>query len=117
MNDSLGGILTGGLLGNPITGYFNLSLFNIIEIEVQDHTGGHSIGRIDYAEEDRNGRIFIRIHLFKKDYEKYYTFSKGKINIIVRMLKFIKSVKESIINIRFRKTKIEKIQVKFNEKD
>lgn len=116
--DSLGGILTGGLLGNPIIGYFNLSLFNIIQIEVEEYTGGNSSAYpLPRIEEEANGRVFIKIHLFKKDYQKYYTFSKGKINIIVRMLKFIQKIKESVINIRLRKTKIDKIQVKFNEKD
>ena len=116
--DSLGGILTGGLLGNPIIGYFNLKLFNLIEIEVQEYTGGNSSSYpLPRVEEDRSGRVIIKIHLFKKDYQKYYTFSEGKINIIVRMLKFIKKIQQSVINIRFRQTKIDKIQVKFNEKD
>lgn len=118
MRDSLGGILTGGLLGNPIIGVFNLSLFNFIDIQVEDTTGGNSSSYpFPKLEDEETGRVIIKIHMFKTDYEKYYTFSKSKINIIVRFLKFIKKIKESVINIRFRKTKIEKIQVKINEKD
>jgi hypothetical protein len=115
--DSLGGILTDGLLGNSIIARFNLFIFNI-EIDVpQKLIGNSSSYNILKQEDEEYGRVNIKLRLFNSDYQKYYNFSKAKINIIIRMIKFIQNIKERMVNIKFRKMKVNKIQVKFNEKD
>lgn len=112
--DSLGGILTGGLLGNPIIGYFNLSLFNFIIVEVEQ-IKGHAKGYTDYVEEDSHGRITFKINMFKTEHIKTFTISNNKINIVMKLMKKIKKLKERIFNITMnRQTKIDKIKVKIN---
>ena len=116
MRDSLGGILTGGLLGNPIIGYFNLSIFNIIDIIIEDTTGGHSSGVLSRPEEEYN-RVWITIRMFNREYKEYYTFSRSKINIFVKFVNFVRSIKDKLISVTIKKSNIKGIQVKINEKD
>lgn len=117
--DSLWGILTGGLLGNPIIGYFNLSLFNIIDITVEQ-IKGHSKGYTDYVEEEEetHGKITFKINMFKNEHIKTFTISNNKINIVMKLMKTIKKLKERILNVTMNKqTKIDKIKVKINAKN
>jgi hypothetical protein len=114
--DSLGGILTGGLLGNPILGYFNLSLFNIIEIQVE-RVIGHSVGYTDYVE-DEPGKLTFKINMFKNSYIKTFTISNNKINIMMRLIKTFKKLKKRILNVTMNKQiKIDNIKVKINAKN
>ncbi len=112
--DSLGGIITGGLLGNPIIGHFNLHLFKVIEVTVE-HIGGHSKGYTDYVEEHSHGRLTIKINIFKREHIKTFTISNNKINIVMKLMKTVKKLKERILNIKMSKSvKIDNIKVKIN---
>lgn len=117
IRDSLGGVLTGGLLGNPIIGRFNLSLFNFIDIEIEKNNGAYVTSEYIPKQEELTGRVIIKINMFSKEYVKHYTFKDNKINIIISIINFINKIKKYIFNIKFRKTKIDNVQVKINEKN
>lgn len=116
--DSLGGILTNGLLGNPILSHFNLSLFNFINIVVE-HIGGNSHG-YQYIENDKTsyGRIIFKIKIFKREYAKTFNISDNKINIVMKLSKSLRKLKERVISVTINKqVKIDNIKVKINAKN
>jgi len=113
--DSLGGILTGGLLGNPVLSTFNLTIFKFIDIVV--HVSGHSVGWTDFKE-DAQGYLSFKIHLFKNEYTKNFNISNNKINIVIKMFNVIKKIKDRVLSVKFSKEiKIDNIKVKFNAKN
>lgn len=120
--DSLGGILTGGLLGNPILSISGYG-FSITFTEIPSPTPTPSAssgyptptptptlpnsygGGRHYAQEDEpDGRVFINITVNYKKYTKSYIVNKKRISLIIKSISAIKKVK-SRINIMLNKFK------------
>jgi hypothetical protein len=118
IRDSLGGVLTGGLLGNPIIGRFNLSIFRFIDIEIEKNNGAGGVGGyIPIDREEFTGKVILKINMFNKEYVKHYTFKDNKINIVISIVNMINKIKKYILNIKIRKPKVDNVQVKIHEKN
>ena len=125
MNDSLGGIIIGGLLGNPIlsiSGWgFNITFVDVptptptVTVTVTPPTPtptnpNHNIGsgrsglRADREEEDKNSYISINITVNKLNYKKSYIVNKNKISLLIKSISKMKKIKSNI-NILLQKHK------------
>jgi hypothetical protein len=109
--DSLGGILTKGLLGNPILGRFNLGgFFNIEVIEQPVEVGGAGYGgnttHLARREEKRREEkrkekiIVVSIRLDGMTYRKPYLVSDRTATVSINILDRLTKLKESVIGIK-----------------
>ena len=113
IRDSLGGILTNGLLGNMIISTFNLSIFNIIDIELQRPLRGV----LGVSEDNqKSSKIIFKIKMFGTEYSKLYNTDDKTINILMRLITFGGKIKKMLVNIKFRINQ-EDLQVKIHEKN
>lgn len=127
MIDSLGGILTNGLLGNGpnsmILGQFNLSLFGItIIIEPVGGGGGAvvqhwpSVRTGDESEEDKF--LTIKIRLKQQEITRVYRISNGNATVLIKINESVKTfiTKTSILVNNFVVKPIKRV-FKINVKD
>ena len=113
IRDSLGGILTNGLLGNMIISTYNLSIFNIIDIELQRPLRGV----LGVSEDNqKSSKIIFKIKMFGTEYSKLYNTDDKTINILMRLITFGGKIKKMLVNIKFRINQ-EDLQVKIHEKN
>jgi hypothetical protein len=89
--DRLGGILTGGLLGNLILGRFNL-FFGIIDVEVVSRGGAGSA--VTGLPDDKEYYVYMRVSLFNKNYNRTYLVKEKTAKVIVKTFEKIKNVKQ-----------------------
>jgi hypothetical protein len=108
--DKLGGILTGGLLGNMILGQFNL-FFGIIDIEIRP-IGGAGGTQVRYPEDEKYS-ISIRMNLFDKTYQRSFITNKHRVNILIKILNSFKVVKSKIrVNVTEKEKKNITVRIK-----
>jgi hypothetical protein len=82
--DSLGGILTYGLLGNPIIGQFNL-FFGIIDVEVEEVRGGTG-SAFTKEEEEKQYFINVMVRLFGKQVKNKFKVNEKFAKVTVKSL-------------------------------
>lgn len=124
MNDSLGGIIIGGLLGNPIlsiSGWgLHISFVDIptptptpstsnpvptptpLPTPINNKLGGNPGSYRE--EEDKNSYISINITVNKLNYKKSYIVNKNKISLLIKSISKMKKIKSNI-NILLQKHK------------
>ena len=111
--DSLGGILTKGLLGNLILARFNLHLFSIEIIEEPPAAGGHGgtgalPGWRPHPEEQEELKtITIAIKFKTKEYKNTYQLNEKKLRVTINILDIISRTVNKLISIslKFKKNR------------
>jgi hypothetical protein len=126
--DSLGGLLTKGLLGNPILGRFNLGGF--ISIEVIDAPPAAGVGGAGYGGNTTHlGRrqeakkkeklVVVSLRLNGMTYRKPYLVSDRTATVSINILDGLTKLKESVLGIKsiFIRKKTDDISVTVRIKD
>lgn len=104
--DSLGGMLTKGLLGNPILAQFNLFFFSIV-ITTPDppNTGGGgstwagTSSRSTEREEDQVRNITIAVKFKTKEFVKTYELTEKKLSVTINILNIVSRTVNKLRNI------------------
>ncbi len=97
MIDSLGGILTKGLLGNSsslVLGFFNLGFFEISVVITPDYhpQGLPGFHRNDEIDEVNDKYLSIVIRIKDQKINKIYKISNNQANVLIKINKSVKTI-------------------------
>lgn len=112
--DSLGGILTKGLLGNPILAHFNLFFFSVVITDPSTPSSGGSTAprfagwtRPGEEKEEAVRSVTISVKFKTKEFVNTYELTERKLRVTINILDILTRAVERLRNIslKFKKTR------------